>query len=274
MGVKSTVLFKLPIESNGSVVVTQPAEKVYLLTFTSPPDNRLVTSFCQAIILALDIIELRYEPGVVITTSGIEKFYSNGLNLEHASSTPGFFTDSLYALWLRLLTFPMPTVALINGHAFAGALMTAMMQDYRIMNPHKGYLCLNELELGVPLRPPMSSIFREKCTPTAYRKLVLEAARFKALDALKEGIVDHLGGLAETLAFVEELQLVKRVGPGMSGINATGPLKREMYGITVGLLENWGAEAPRDLAVEQAHQKDSELREKKVAAWESKKSKL
>lgn len=75
----------------------------------------------------------------------------------------------------------MPTIALVNGHAFAGALMTAMMQDYRVMNPHKGYLCLNELELGVPLRPPMSSIFREKCTPQTYRKLVLEAARYKVI---------------------------------------------------------------------------------------------
>ena len=99
---------------------------------------------------------------MVITTSGIPKFYSNGLDLEHASFTPGFFPESLYALWRRMLTYPMPTIALINGHAFAGALMLAMHHDYRIMNPHKGYLCLNEVELGVPLRPPMSSVFRQK----------------------------------------------------------------------------------------------------------------
>ena len=135
--------------------------------------------FCQAILLALDIIETRHEPGVVITTSGISKFYSNGLDLEHASFTPGFFPDSLYALWRRMLTFPMPTIALINGHAFAGALMLAMHHDYRIMNPHKGYLCLNEVELGVPLRPPMSSVFRQKVSPQTYRKLVLEAYRYK-----------------------------------------------------------------------------------------------
>lgn len=116
---------------------------------------------------------------MVITTSGIGKFYSNGLDLDHATNTPGFFPDSLYAMWHRFLTYPMPTIALINGHAFAGAFMTAMMQDYRVMNPHKGYLCLNEVELGVPLRPPMSSIFRQKCSPATYRKMVLEAARFK-----------------------------------------------------------------------------------------------
>lgn len=127
----------------------------------------------------MDIVESQYPPGVLITTSGIQKFYSNGLDLEHASYTPGFWNDSLYKLWRRLLTYPMPTIALLNGHSFAGALMLAMMHDYRIMNPHRGYLCLNELELGVPLRPPMSSVFRQKVSPQTYRKLVLEAARFK-----------------------------------------------------------------------------------------------
>lgn len=57
--------------------------------------------------------------------------------------------------------------------------MLAMMHDYRIMNPHKGYLCLNELELGAPLRPPMTSIFREKLNAQVFRKLILQAARLK-----------------------------------------------------------------------------------------------
>jgi hypothetical protein len=73
----------------------------------------------------------------------------------------------------------MPTVALLNGHTFAGGLMVAMMHDYRIMNPHRGYLCLNELELGMGLRPPMCSIFREKVGAATFRRMILEAVRFK-----------------------------------------------------------------------------------------------
>lgn len=42
MGVDNE-LFKLPIAGDGHVIVAQPAEKVYLLTFQSPPDNRLTT---------------------------------------------------------------------------------------------------------------------------------------------------------------------------------------------------------------------------------------
>lgn len=99
-----TPLFVLSIGSNGSVVCTQPKAKVYLLTFTNPPDNRLTPDFCKAMILALDIIEHKLPKGVVITTSGIPKFYSNGLDLELAINTPDFWKDSLYAFWKRLLT--------------------------------------------------------------------------------------------------------------------------------------------------------------------------
>lgn len=80
----------------------------------------------------------------------------------------------------------MPTIALINGHAFAGGLMLVMMHDYRMMNPHRGYLCLNEVELGVPLRPPMTSVFRQKVGPQCYRQLVLEAKRFKVCHCTAE----------------------------------------------------------------------------------------
>jgi hypothetical protein len=108
-----TPLFQVPIlttnstssgNPSGIIVVTSPAPQVYLLTFTDPPDNRLVTSFCQAFLLALDIIEASYPPGVVVTTSGIPKFYSNGLDLEHAGSTKGFWKGSLNKLFGRLMT--------------------------------------------------------------------------------------------------------------------------------------------------------------------------
>ncbi|KAK4554796.1 hypothetical protein LTR86_008298 [Recurvomyces mirabilis] len=274
---KVDMLFELPIGEKGNVAVSQPKDKVYLITFFSPPDNRLTTTqpFCQALLLALNILETKYPPGVVITTSGINKFFSNGLDLEHASFTPGFFPDSLYALWVRILTYPMPTIALINGHAFAGALMLAMMHDYRIMNPHKGYLCLNEVELGVPLRPPMTSIFRQKVSPQTYRRLVLEAARFKALDALKEGIVDWLGGLEDILALVDELKLVQKAGKGMTGKAVYGELKREMWRETVGYLENFRDEDQIDFMRVTKGLRERAEADKQVSQWEAKlKSKL
>jgi len=40
---RGEVLFELPIGKTGNLVCTTPKDNVYLITFTSPPDNRLVS---------------------------------------------------------------------------------------------------------------------------------------------------------------------------------------------------------------------------------------
>ncbi|KAM7186350.1 enoyl-CoA delta isomerase 3 [Naviculisporaceae sp. PSN 640] len=220
-----------PIGNNpgGKIVCTEPHPKVFLLTITSPPDNRLTLHSCQAFLDALDLLEFSpsicpAKDGVVVTTSGIPKFYSNGLDLELAMSNPEFMPNYLYKMFARFLTFPMPTIALVNGHAFAAGIMTAMHHDYRVMNPAKGFVCINELDFGVPLKPAMSAIFRLKLAPQVYRKVVLEAHRFNGKEALESGIVDALGGLEEVIKLVEEKKLREKGKTGIYGL-----MKAEMY---------------------------------------------
>lgn len=108
-----TTLFTVPIASTGgSIVCTNPTasgnqeqQNVYVLAFTSPKDNRLTPTFIDALILALDIIEHRYPKGVVVTTSGIAKFYSNGLDLDIVMTTEGFLENWLWRLFRRFLTY-------------------------------------------------------------------------------------------------------------------------------------------------------------------------
>ncbi|KUL89766.1 hypothetical protein ZTR_00504 [Talaromyces verruculosus] len=197
----SKQLFSIPIAStNGSFTCTIPSDAkenstIYLLTFTSPADNRLIPEFLDSFLLALDILEHNYPKGVLITTSGIQKFFSNGLDLESALSSPGY---------------PMPTIALINGHAFAGGFMISMYHDYRIQNPKRGFLCLNEIALGIPLTPPMRSIFMHKIQDGAIiRSMILEGKRFTAQEALEGKIVDGLGELPDAIEFVQKRGLLK-----------------------------------------------------------------
>ena len=161
-------------------------------------------------------------------------------------------------------SYPMPTIALINGHAFAGGLMTAMMHDYRLMNPHKGYLCLNELDLGVGLRPPMAGIFRQKVRPDTLRTMILESKRYNALEALKEGLVDGLGGGDEVMALITENRLTVR---GESRVY--GRLKAEMWKETVKMLDNDGdseGSVQRDEGEDEKRREEQRLR---VGEWES-----
>ncbi|KAG4032774.1 hypothetical protein MFRU_006g02380 [Monilinia fructicola] len=274
-------LFTLPIPVSsplqsqpGSLTCTVPSPShpnLYLLTFSSPPDNRLTTTFCQTFLQALDILECSHPIGAICITSGIPKFFSNGLDLDHATTTAGFWAESLYALWKRLLTYPMPTISLLPGHAFAGGLMTAMYTDYRIFNPSRGFLCLNELDFGAPLKPPMSSIFRQKLpSPSTYRSLVLEAKRFNGEAALKEGLVDALGGWEDVLKLVDERKLLEK---GKSGVY--GVLKAEMWRESLGYLEGHTENEERDRLNIDREEKRKEQAKNTAAEWERRaKSKL
>ncbi|KAK5090089.1 hypothetical protein LTS08_007348 [Lithohypha guttulata] len=209
-----------------------PPPPIYLLTHHSPPDNRLTPPFLQTYLHALLRLQHGdYPYGILLTTSSITKFFSNGLDL--ATFQPSDKPRYLYPLWRKLLTYPMPTCAVINGHGFAGGLMLSMFHDFRIMNPHRGWLCLNELEFDAELAPAMASIFKAKLTNSTFRSLLLEARRFTSLQALEYGLVDGLGGLEEAVNVMTDVE----GGHGRAGMVVSvrgrgtvyGKLKEEMY---------------------------------------------
>ena len=162
----------------------------------------------------------------------------------------------------------MPTIALLNGHAFAGGIMLSMYHDYRIFNPTRGFLCLNELDLGVPLKPPMSSIFRQKLVPKVYREVVLEAKRYSGKDALENGIVDGLGGMDEVLGFVRARGLEMKAKTGVYGW-----LKMEMFRETLGCLEGFEGYESRSKNEYEIDEKRKEEGERRVKEWERNASK-
>lgn len=159
----------------------------------------------------------------------------------------------------------MPTVCLLNGHAFAGGLMLAMYHDYRIQNPDKGFLCVNELEFGVPLQTPMMSIFREKLTPTTFRNVVLEAHRFGGKESLQAGIVDGVGSLNDVLELIRDRKLLNKAETGIYGT-----MKEEMYSrVLNGLDDHVGNLAWR----EKVEQKKDDVQKRglhDIQEWEKK----
>jgi enoyl-CoA hydratase/carnithine racemase len=161
----------------------------------------------------------------------------------------------------------MPTIALLPGHAFAGGLMLAMHHDYRVMNPSRGFACINELEFGVPLKAAMSSIFRLKLSPPIYRQLVLEAHRFGGTAAVEAGIADRVGGLEAVLELVREKRLAGKAKTGIYGL-----LKAEMYRESVALLsaEGHAAEEAKERRLAESEEKRRAEGERRVAELKGK----
>lgn len=112
--------------------------------------------------------------------------------------------------------------------------MIAMYHDYRIQNPKRGFLCLNEIALGIPLTPPMRSIFMAKIQDGAIiRSMILEGKRFNAQEALEGKIVDGLGELPEVIEFVHQKGLLK-IGSSPSFV----PLKERLWATVLDTIDN------------------------------------
>ncbi|KAI9493699.1 ClpP/crotonase-like domain-containing protein [Zychaea mexicana] len=173
--------------------------------------NRFTTKVCKAILYALQVIEddflAQTEPTeMALVTVGDSKFFSNGLDLRHAHSYLPFM-DNYILMVKKLLTFTIPTVAAINGHAFAGGCLLALAHDYRVMRTERGYMCMNEIDLPAPLPPGFNALLRYKTTPKTLRALVLQGHRFNAQEALEHDLVDIICPENELLDTAKKLAL-------------------------------------------------------------------
>ncbi|KAI9262715.1 ClpP/crotonase-like domain-containing protein [Sporodiniella umbellata] len=227
--------FPLELPSKDDHQMTLSREGPLFILRLHNNENRFTRVFIRSIIHALEVIEdlnyaLEEEEDMALVTVGEGKFFSNGLELKSVLLDPSFI-DSYHLMLKKMLTFCIPTVAVINGHAFAGGCMFALAHDYRIMREDRGYICMNEVDLPSSLSSGMSSIIRQKTTPTIYRDMILQARRFGAKDALQCGLVDAVSSEKELFSHGKELAL-KWAHKAKAGI-AYKQLKESMYEETV-----------------------------------------
>ncbi|KAK3086848.1 hypothetical protein FSP39_024400 [Pinctada imbricata] len=156
--------------------------------------NRLNVMTLMAINKALDKVEQNSSCRVLITT-GEGKFYSNGLDLDwlkaNPERVPEFNVLLIDSMW-RLMHFPLPTVAAINGHSFAGGGFLAICHDYRVMRSDRGWISWNETLINLRIRGPMQEILHLKLDSRAIRESVVYAKRITGPEAVSLGIVDSV----------------------------------------------------------------------------------
>lgn len=157
-------------------------------------ENRFNRATVDAMNAALDEVAAVDGP-VALVTVGDGKFFSNGLDLEWMSTDGADdpdFLDDVHRLLGRILGLDMFTVAAINGHAFAGGAMLAAAHDHRIMREDRGYWCLPEVDLGLPLTPAMYAVLDAHLPRPMLADAALTGRRFNGPDALASGIVTEL----------------------------------------------------------------------------------
>ena len=185
-----------------AVIDLQAQDGVFVLRMNSG-ENRFNLPFVEALDAALDQVEKSEQPSALVTV-GEGKFYSNGLDLEWMSG-PGREQAAtaiarVHKLLGRLMTFPMITVAALNGHVFAAGAMLALAHDFRVMRDDRGFFCLPEADIQIPFTPAMDAVIRAKLSKKTAHEAMVTGRRYTAEQAVAADIVHAKASEAEVLS--------------------------------------------------------------------------
>ena len=196
-------------------------ENVAVVTMNSG-ENRFTYDFLKAFMDLLAEIEQQTRATVLLVYSAHEKIWSNGIDLEWLLAETGRnpdtglrFPERIMALLRRLLTYPLTTVAAINGHAFAGGAIMACAFDFRFMRSDRGYFCFPEVDIQIPFLPGMDAVLKKALPTTLVLEAQLTGRRYTAADLEARRVVLKACGaeelLPQALAFAQTQNKTREV---------------------------------------------------------------
>jgi enoyl-CoA hydratase len=162
-----------------------------LMVLDEPRGNALGSATIHRLNELLDEVE-RADPAALIIT-GKERIFSVGLDLVEAQGLSVEALRGFVALFddffLRLLSYPIPMVAAVNGHAVAGGAVLALACDVRIGQQSALQMSLNETELGMPFPSGAFEVCRLGVPCHHSIEAIAFARRYTADEALAAGLL-------------------------------------------------------------------------------------
>jgi len=185
-------------------------------------ENRLNLDFLQKFMDALDHVEKQTDANVLVVRGADPKIFSNGIDLEwlmpimqkNDTATAKKFIETMMALFKRIVLFPMPTIAAITGHAFAGGAIMTCYFDFRFMRSDRGFLCFPEVDLGIPFLPGMLTAMKKAIHRPILEEMILTGKRLTAQECQEHHIITkgcHIDQLMEEVMNFAKLQNKRRV---------------------------------------------------------------
>lgn len=168
-------------------------ETIAVITMDDGKVNALGPAMLAEINAVLDQAEGENAGAVVI--AGNERVFSGGFDLKVFRS--GDVQASIemlkagFELSHRLLSFPVPVVAAITGHAIAMGSFLACSVDHRIAGPTYSFQA-NEVAIGMVLPYPALELMKLRLTRSAYQQAAGLAKTFLGETALAGGWIDEI----------------------------------------------------------------------------------
>jgi len=177
----------------------QLTDGVHILTLTNAEnggDNRLTTEVVEEYLAALDIVEQYHGNTALLLTCSHEKTFCTGINLDWLlplnDADRREFTTAFETLLCRLALLSAPTVACINGNAYAGGAIVASATDFRLMRSDRGRFCYPEVDIKIPFTQVSSDIGQLLPNQQAVKNMMLTGVACTGLECAELQIVDAI----------------------------------------------------------------------------------
>jgi len=216
-------------------------ETVAILTMTAG-ENRHNPDFTKAILKALDEIEADPAITSVVIASNDPKNWSQGIDL--AWITGAFnekrfqdvkgFLYGLNTMFKRILLYPMPVIAAINGHAFGDGSIMACCCDWRFMKSGRGFFCFPEVDISIPFLPGMQAIITKAFPYYKLQEAAFSGKRYGAAELAEHHVIvkacaDEESLLADAVAFARTYQKKRPI---------FGEMKKRFHRNIIAIIDN------------------------------------
>ncbi len=189
-----------------SILSWKKEDSVAVVTMTNG-ENRNNPVFVAEVLNALDEIEKDESISSVILTSSDEKNWSQGIDIQWIMTAYGnkdfqAIKDFMYGLnkiYTRILLYPMPVIAALNGHAFGAGAILACTCDFRFMRKDRGFFCFPEIDINIPFLPGMQAIIKKAFPYYKLEEAALTGKRYGAAELEEHHVITKASDNLEAL---------------------------------------------------------------------------
>ncbi len=158
-----------------------------------PPANAITAELLDELSASLKAAEEEDRVRAVVVT-GAGRFFCGGLDLSQTGSEAEL-ADLLLEKYrdshVKLLSFPKPTIGMLNGHAIAGGLIILLACDFRLGVEGEYKIGLNEVAIGASFPRAAFEIVRLRLTHQCANELLLGAGLYPVSEGIRLGVVDE-----------------------------------------------------------------------------------
>jgi enoyl-CoA hydratase/carnithine racemase len=216
-------------------------ETVAIITMTNG-ENRQNLEFAKTLNAMLDEIIADKSISALIITSNDEKNFSQGIdvvwimdNMQKNNHQPVTdFINEMDNVFKKLLLYPVPVIAAINGHAFGNGSIISCACDFRFMRSDRGFFCFPEVNIGIPFRWGMNAFVKKAIPLHILSQMQFTGNRYTAPELEKHNIIvkacaNQEDLMASATAFAKTLQKKRGI---------LGEMKKRLYSDVIKVLDS------------------------------------